>query len=180
MIVLVGASASGKTEVAKLIIKNHGFEKMVTTTTRPMRVGEVADVDYHFLTKEEFLKKKENNEFLETTLYNGNYYGTHRSDVGDKKVVIVEVEGANILYKELGSDVMIFYLEASEQERINRMCIRHDNPEDINKRIISDRVRFSPSLLDHVDQIIDTNNQTLIDLSEQIYNLYENRSKRAN
>ena len=96
MIVLVGASASGKTEIAKLIIKNHGFEKMVTTTTRPMRIGEVRDVDYHFLTKEEFLKRKDNNDFLETTLYNGNYYGTQRSDVGDNKVVIVEIEGANI------------------------------------------------------------------------------------
>lgn len=180
MIVLVGASASGKTEIAKLIIKNHGFEKMVTTTTRPMRIGEVRDVDYHFLTKEEFLKRKDNNEFLETTLYNGNYYGTQRSDVGDNKVVIVEVEGANILFKELGSDVMIFYLEASEQERINRMFIRHDNPEDIDKRIKSDRIRFAPSLLTHIDYVIDTNNQTLIDLSEQIYSLYKNRSKRAN
>lgn len=175
MIVLVGASASGKTEIAKLIIKNHGFEKMVTTTTRPMRVGEVNDIDYHFLTKEEFLKRKDNNEFLETTLYNGNYYGTHRSDVGDKKVVIVEIEGANILYKELGKDVMIFYLEATEQERINRMYIRHDNPDDIKKRIENDRVRFCADMLDHIDYVIDTNNQTLIDLSEKIYNLYMNK-----
>ena len=54
MIILVGASASGKTEIAKLIIKKYGFKKMVTTTTRPMRAGEVADIDYHFISKEEF------------------------------------------------------------------------------------------------------------------------------
>ena len=177
MIVLVGASASGKTEIAKLLIKNYGFKKMVTTTTRPMRVGEINDVDYHFLSKDEFLKRKDNHEFLETTLYNDNYYGTHRSDVGSDKVVIVEIEGANKLYQELGSDIMIFYLEATEQERINRMYIRHDNPSDIDKRIQSDRVRFDPKYLDHIDKVIDTNNQTLTDLAKQIYDLYENRQK---
>ncbi|MBO7535623.1 MAG: guanylate kinase, partial [Bacilli bacterium] len=112
MIILVGASASGKTEIAKLIIKKYGFKKMVTTTTRPMRFGEKQDIDYHFISKEEFIKRKDNHEFLETTLYNDNYYGTHKSDVGDDKILIVEVEGANAIYSELSNKVMIFYLEA--------------------------------------------------------------------
>ena len=58
MIILVGASASGKTEIANILIKKYGYEKMVTATTRPMRVNEVNKVDYFFLTEEEFKTKK--------------------------------------------------------------------------------------------------------------------------
>ena len=177
MIILVGASASGKTEIAKLIIKKYGFKKMITTTTRAMRAGEVADVDYHFISKEEFIKRKDNHEFLETTLYNDNYYGTHKADVGIDKILIVEIEGANAIYNELGDSVMIFYLEATEEERINRMYMRHDNPEDIKKRIESDRTRFNEKLLNHIDYVIDTNNQTLDKLSDQIYSLYITKKK---
>ena len=41
MIVLSGASASGKTEAAKMLTSKYGIVKAITTTTRPMRVNEV-------------------------------------------------------------------------------------------------------------------------------------------
>ena len=81
MLILVGPSASGKTEVAQILISNYGMRRMVTYTTRAMRYGEENHVSYHFVSKEEFLKMKENNEFVETTVYNENYYGTKKSDV---------------------------------------------------------------------------------------------------
>ena len=173
MIILVGASASGKTEVAKYIIREYGFEKMVTTTTRPMRDGEIQDVDYHFISKEEFLKRKANNEFLETTEYNGNFYGTHKSDIGERKIVILEYEGANIFYKELGNRVTIYYLESSEEMRIFHMRARGDSEENIKKRIQSDRERFSPKLLTHVDHIVDSDSKTIEELAKAIYELYK-------
>lgn len=175
MIVLVGASASGKTETAKLIIKNYGFKKMVTTTTRPMRVGEVQDIDYHFISKEEFLKQKENGEFLETTEYNNNFYGTHRKDVDSKKVVIVEPEGANNLYKELKDEITIFYLESSEEKRIFHMTMRGDKEEDIKKRIESDKTRFSIDKLDHIDYVIDSDKNSIQELAKSVYELYKKR-----
>ncbi len=48
MIILVGASASGKTEVAKLLARKYGIRKVVTHSTRPLRSGEVNAVDYLF------------------------------------------------------------------------------------------------------------------------------------
>ena len=74
MIILVGASATGKSVVVKQMQDLFNIEKLVTYTTRPMRIGEVNNVDYHFITIEDFLKKKENNFFLETAYYNNNYY----------------------------------------------------------------------------------------------------------
>ena len=64
MIILVGASASGKTEVAKYLIKNYGFEKVVTFTTRVKRPSEIDKIDYNFVTKDQFLKLKDENFFV--------------------------------------------------------------------------------------------------------------------
>ena len=58
MIILVGASASGKSVVVKKMNELFGVEKIVTYTTRPMRVGEINHIDYHFVTQAEFLEKK--------------------------------------------------------------------------------------------------------------------------
>ena len=46
MIILVGPSASGKTEIAKILIKEYGYQKFVTTTTRNIRINEKDNVDY--------------------------------------------------------------------------------------------------------------------------------------
>lgn len=60
MIILVGPSASGKTQIGYSLKKIYGLEKVVTYTTRRMRSGEVNGIDYHLLLKMNFyvLKKK--------------------------------------------------------------------------------------------------------------------------
>ena len=75
MIVITGASATGKTETARVLSTLFNIKKVVTHTTRPMRKGETDGVDYHFVSKEEFLKLKDEDYFVETTTYNNNYYG---------------------------------------------------------------------------------------------------------
>jgi uncharacterized membrane protein len=52
-----------------------------------MRPGEVDGVDYHFISEEEFLKRKNQNFFIETTLYNHHYYGTAFRDASFDKVL---------------------------------------------------------------------------------------------
>ncbi len=172
MLVMVGASASGKTEIAKIIIRKYGFEKMITYTTRPKRVGEVEGIDYHFLNKEEFIQKMVNNEFLETTTYNNNYYGTAFKDASFKKVLIVDTNGANILYSSLKNNVKLFFLEAPKDVRTQRMINRGDNPEEIKKRLNGDDTFFDLKNLDHIDYVINTNNCGLEELADKIYQLY--------
>ena len=96
MIVITGASATGKTETARVLSTLFNIKKVVTHTTRPMRKGETDGVDYHFVSKEEFLKLKDEDYFVETTTYNNNYYGTSKKEISDDKVLIVETSGAKI------------------------------------------------------------------------------------
>ena len=55
-----------------------------------MRVGEVNDVDYHFVTVDKFRKMINNNMFFEHVTYSSNFYGTCKNDAGSHKVLIVE------------------------------------------------------------------------------------------
>ncbi|MDD4005965.1 MAG: guanylate kinase, partial [Bacilli bacterium] len=71
MIILVGASASGKTEIAKILTRKYGIVKAITHTTRDMREGEKNGVDYFFVSKDEFAALAKQNAFVETTFYNG-------------------------------------------------------------------------------------------------------------
>ena len=170
MLILVGPSASGKTEVANILIQNYHMVRMVTYTTRPMRIGEVNGVSYHFVSKEEFLKMKDNDEFVETALYNDNYYGTRKSDVSMEKIVILEPNGLKAFNEKMRDKVVSFYLNTSEVERINRMIYRQDKQEDIEKRISNDRLVFNN--VNDVDFVIDNESITLTDLALKIYNMY--------
>ena len=57
MLILLGPSASGKTETAKIMINRYPISRVVTCTTRPMRVNEIDSFDYHFLTETDFMQK---------------------------------------------------------------------------------------------------------------------------
>lgn len=172
MIILVGPSASGKTEVAKKLVESFGFSKVVTYTSRPKRKGEKSGVDYHFITEESFLRKKDKDFFLETTKYNGNYYGTSYNEIDINKVLIVDPNGLKA-YRELHDNTIIsFYLLASEQKRIDRMITRGDLKEDIVKRLESDKVNFSYNKIGNIDFVIDTENSSVRDIAQNIYEKY--------
>ena len=93
MIVLAGASASGKTEVAKLLAKKYGITKIVTTTTRPKRKGEVDGVDYFFVTPERFEEMIREGRFVEYTIYNGQMYGSTKDQIAKDKCVVIDPAG---------------------------------------------------------------------------------------
>jgi len=67
LIVISGPSGSGKDSVLAVVRGEvPDLEYSVSATTRPPREGEVDGVHYFFLTREEFLARKEAGEFLET------------------------------------------------------------------------------------------------------------------
>ena len=175
MLILIGPSASGKTEIAKILISKYGFKKFVTTTTRTMRVNEVQDVDYHFISKEEFLERKANNEFIETAEYSGNFYGTYKKEIDDNKVLIVEPLGLSKFLEVKDYKIVTFYIEASEEIRKERMINRQDNLESIEKRLEIDRIHFSEDCKKLCDCIIDNNgSKKLEELASEIYVKYRN------
>jgi len=172
MIVIIGASASGKTEIAKLLQNNYKYQKCITTTTRDKRHNEVDNIDYHFISKEEFKNKLENNEFVEHTLYNDNYYGINKKDVNENSLVIVDPNGANELIKQLGDDVFVVYVETKKTLRKTRMINRGDDLELIEKRLNNDTNIFKKKNINKIDLVLKNKNQPLEDLAKEVDNKY--------
>jgi guanylate kinase len=90
MLILVGPSASGKTESAKIMINRYPISRVVTCTTRPQRVNEIDGFDYHFVSDSRFLQLLKQNYFAETAVYNGFCYGTPLEELRDDKLIILE------------------------------------------------------------------------------------------
>ena len=174
MIILTGPSASGKTATCLYLQEHYGIKKVITHTTREIRVGEQNDVDYHFVTKEEFLKLKEKDYFIETVIYNGNYYGTSKPEVSIDKCMAVELNGAKS-YRGLNNDhIVIFYMKANEALRLARMNERGDDPEKIKSRIANDKSAFSDEndLNGLIDCTVDTEKYNIEQAAEFIYKKY--------
>lgn len=180
MIVIVGASASGKTEIAKILFNKYHYQKCVTTTTRLPRTHEQNGVDYHFLTKEEFLYNKKQDAFVEVTTYQNNFYGINRQDIKEERVVILDPSGANELFYQLKKKIYIVFVESSKEKRQARMLARGDNPDSVDKRLQSDDQYFQEDKLFHIDLHIYNNNETLEELADLIhknYHLFKSESK---
>ena len=83
-ILISGPSGSGKDSIIDLLPKI--FSRVRTCTTRAIRPEEVGNDPYIRLTLEDFKKGINNNEFLETNLYDGNYYGSKISEINKVKL----------------------------------------------------------------------------------------------
>lgn len=175
MIILVGASASGKTVTALELQKKYGLKKAITTTTREMRVGERDGVEYFFISKEEFKKRLAENRFVESSLYNGNYYGCGIDQVADDKVVVLDPNGLHSFKKLANKNIVTFLLIADEKIRRERMASRGDKKENIDQRITNDVVDFSLDKIGEVDFIIKTNNKSIEETADLIYQNYKKK-----
>ena len=75
LIVISGPSGAGKGSIIQgLLDSDPNLWLSVSMTSRKIRGQEVEGREYYFITREEFLKKVEDGEFLEYTEYSGNYY----------------------------------------------------------------------------------------------------------
>ena len=119
ILIISGPAGSGKGTVCSHLLKNDDFVLSVSATTRAPRPGEVNGVNYHFITKEDFLSRIENDAMLEYTKYCGNYYGTPRKEAeeilhtGKNLILEIEVDGASHVKKKYPEAILIFLLPPS-------------------------------------------------------------------
>ena len=172
MIILVGASASGKTATALALQNKYGLKKAVTTTTRKKRINEVDGIDYFFISRKEFLKRNKENKFVETTLYNDNFYGCGVDQVSDDRIIVLDPNGVNSFRKLKDNHIKIFLIESNEKTRKNRMISRGDEPEKIVQRLENDIIDFDKKRIGKVDAKIKTDNLTINEVADLIYKKY--------
>lgn len=137
LIVVSGPSGVGKGTVdAALFEQVSNLCYSVSATTRQPRKGEVHGKSYFFLSKEEFLTRREQGDFLEWAEVYGNYYGTLRSEVerqlAEGKHVLLEIDtqGAMQIKAAYPSGVFVFILPPSLEELKRRIVARGSETEE--------------------------------------------------
>lgn len=141
LIVISGPSGAGKGTICKELLKKHNLHLSISATTRTPREGEVHGENYFFLSREEFLNKVEENDFIEYAEVYGNLYGTPKSGVqqmlDDGKDVILEIDiqGALKVKDNVSDGVFIFILPPSMEELKQRIIKRgSETPESLMTR----------------------------------------------
>ena len=173
MIVLAGASASGKTEVAKMLSSKYGIVKVITTTTRDLRVGEINGKDYFFVSKEKFQQMIKDDRFVEFTTYNDNLYGSTKDQIAPNKCIVVDPAGLKAYIALHNPDIITFFLDSNESTREIRMKQRGDEEEKIKCRLAHDREAFKPKNIPPVDYHIDSENNNVEQVADEVYRIYQ-------
>jgi guanylate kinase len=105
LFVISAPSGTGKTTLCENLRATPDFIYSVSCTTRPPRKGEEDGIDYHFLSREDFLRRIDRGEMLEYALVHGNYYGTLKATVkealeqGTDVLLDIDVQGAATIRK---------------------------------------------------------------------------------
>jgi guanylate kinase len=144
-IILSAPSGGGKTTIAKtLLSRRQDLGYSVSCTTRAPRATEVPGRDYYFLSRADFLAKREEGAFAESAVVHGNLYGTLRSEVervlasGRHVVMDIDVQGAVQFMRAFPHSVTIFILPPSAEVLLERLRARQtESPAQLAARLQS-------------------------------------------
>lgn len=143
LLIVSGPAGSGKTTVCHRLQESfENISRVITATTRPVRLNERPGIDYHFLSLEEFKRRINNGEFLEHAEVHGNLYGTPLRSVleplrsGRDLVLNIDVQGARTLREKAAATPLLneqmascFILPPNLEELRRRLLCRGRDPE---------------------------------------------------
>jgi guanylate kinase len=148
LFIVFGRSGVGKSSIVREFQERNPnlIKLIVTTTTRPIREGEVDGVNYHFTTRENFERMIAEDKLVEYVEYNGNYYGTTKDefDYVRDNMIVLEPEGMSKMEELYGKTFIIYKIEiqASDAKVLERLLNRNSSIEEIAKRFRDDKIRF--------------------------------------
>ncbi len=145
LFLVTAPSGAGKSSLVNALLKcEPSVSLSISHTTRQPRPGEENGREYHFVSEAEFLAMEERQEFLESALVHGNYYGTSRlwieRQIAQGKDVLLEIDwqGARQVRKHFQDTVGIFILPPSIEALEWRLHHRGtDSEQTITRRLLA-------------------------------------------
>ena len=169
VVALIGEAGAGKDTLMRYMVSRYPqyFSEIISSTTRPMREGEEHGVNYFYLTPTAFQNKILNNEMLETTSFNGWFYGTSYDALSRARINIgvFNPDGVRNLVHNPNIHLTVFKIECRAKTRMLRQLNREENPnvEEIIRRYAADNKDFKN--LEFYYQSIENNDEEDMELA---------------
>lgn len=181
LFVVSGPSGVGKdTVMARLRADHPEIEKTVSATTRAPREGEAEGVNYYYRSEAAFKQLIEAGEVLEYNYYNGNYYGTLRTEVerrmaaGKLVLLNIDVHGAANIKRLYPGSTIVFLLPPSAQELEARLRGRGTETEQAIQKRLARAVEEMGYASDYDETVV---NDDADRCAEEIYQLIRRRQQ---
>ena len=153
LVVLSSPSGAGKSTISRMLLDaDKEITMSISATTRARRPGEVDDVDYHFLTPDEFQDLVDRDELAEWAYVFDNRYGSPKEPIkealrlGRDILFDIDWQGTQQLRGAFGTDlVRIFILPPSMAELERRLRARNTDSDEV----IESRMKRAASEIGH-------------------------------
>ena len=180
LIILSAPSGSGKTSIVKHLLDQHlPLSFSISATSRTKREGERENLDYYFITLEDFKNKIEEKAFVEwEEVYQGCFYGTLKSEIeriwaeGKTVVLDMDVVGGVNVKKIYGDQALSIFVKPPDmktlQERLKGRGTESEN--SLQQRI--NKANFELSFANQFDVIVV--NDRLEEACKEVLNIVTN------
>ena len=145
MLILSSPSGAGKTTLTRLLLQKQDLDLRlsISVTTRERRSSEADGIHYHFISKEEFARRRDAGDLLEYAEVHGNFYGTPRKEVEDRLargqdvLFDIDYQGARQVREKAASDVVTIFILPPSMSELRALLLRRaeDSQDTIAKRL---------------------------------------------
>ena len=183
LFILSGPSGVGKSTVGISLINFLGRDKIrrvVTTTTRPPRAGEMDGVDYFFVSKEKFLSNIKDGVFLEYAKTNDEYYGSSMSDImstlesGIDALLTIDVNGVEQILKvreNIPFKIVTIFLFLEDFDELRERIENRGSETEVTLRKRLDTAKYEISKMSMYDFVVKS--RTMDDDLQSLVNIYK-------
>ncbi len=162
LVVLSGASGSGKSTIVDLLLERYPeipVRRSVSTTTRAPRTGEVPDVNYHFVDRDQFEAERDRGDFLEWAKVHDHFYATSIQrvdllrDQGLSVILVIDVQGA-MQVREKVPDACLIFVQAPGFEVLEQRLRERKTDDEATIQLRLSNARLEVAMADRYDQQI--------------------------
>ena len=178
-IVIAAPSGSGKTTIVNKLLneKNLGLSFSISATSREPRKNEKDGENYFFISKEEFLRRVNNDEFVEwEEVYKGVFYGTLFSELENAKeknlIFDIDVIGGLNIKRKFNDQALTIFIKPPSLDELEKRLKNRNSETDSNIKIRIDKAKDEMLLADRFDYVVE--NDVLEDSFNEVLELVQN------